>query len=130
MFRITGCSESYLDVESTTNVTTENYYKTIDDADRALIGCYDGWQCTTSNGSLSIYVASQVMSDECFEEPEIPMAKAIRLSTALIYQSLLPMLIYLMAPGMIIMQAFSAAIHCCRSSTRLIGKAMIRFVKG
>ena len=65
-FGITGCSESYLDVESTTNVTTENYYKTIDDADRALIGCYDGWQCTTSNGSLSIYVASQVMSDECF----------------------------------------------------------------
>lgn len=65
-FGITGCSESYLDVESTTNVTTENYYKTIDDADRALIGCYDGWQCTTSNGNLSIYVASQVMSDECF----------------------------------------------------------------
>ncbi|NLZ95740.1 MAG: RagB/SusD family nutrient uptake outer membrane protein, partial [Bacteroidales bacterium] len=61
-----GCAESFLDVESITEPTTDNFYKTIDDAERALIGCYDGWQVTTSNGSLSFYVASELMADECF----------------------------------------------------------------
>ncbi|WP_321334039.1 RagB/SusD family nutrient uptake outer membrane protein [uncultured Bacteroides sp.] len=63
---LAACSESFLDVEPMTSVTTENFYKTTDDAERALIGCYDGWQCTTSNGNLGIYVASEIMSDECF----------------------------------------------------------------
>jgi len=58
--------EGFLDVESKTEVTTENYYKTIDDAERALIAAYDGWQYTSSSGSVAFYVASEVMSDECF----------------------------------------------------------------
>ena len=61
-----GCSESFLDVESITEPTTDNFYRTIDDAERALIGCYDGWQRTSANGNLAFYVASEVMSDQTF----------------------------------------------------------------
>ncbi|MFM2293401.1 MAG: hypothetical protein RIS29_3214 [Bacteroidota bacterium] len=32
----------------------------------ALIGCYDGYQCTTSKGGFSFYVASEILSDNCF----------------------------------------------------------------
>ncbi|MDR1879837.1 MAG: RagB/SusD family nutrient uptake outer membrane protein [Tannerellaceae bacterium] len=64
---LTSCSESFLDTEPLTSVTTENYYKTIDDAERALIACYDGWQSTSSNnGGYAFYLASEVMADECF----------------------------------------------------------------
>lgn len=63
---LSACSESFLDVESKTSSTTGNFYKTESDALRALYGCYDGWQCTTSNGGISFYVASEVMADECF----------------------------------------------------------------
>lgn len=63
---LTACSESFLDVESKTESSTGNFYKTESDAYRALLGCYDGWQCTTSNGGISFYVASEVMADECF----------------------------------------------------------------
>jgi hypothetical protein len=62
-----SCSDGFLDVESKTQSTTGNFYKTESDAYRALIGCYDGWQCTTSDfGSANFYLASEVLSDECF----------------------------------------------------------------
>lgn len=61
---LASCSESYLDTEPITSATTANFYKTENDAYRALIGCYDGWQCSNSNG-IAFYVASEVMSDEC-----------------------------------------------------------------
>jgi starch-binding outer membrane protein, SusD/RagB family len=61
-----SCTESFLDVESKTESNTATFYKTENDAWRALIGCYDGWQCTVSNGGFAFYVASELMSDECF----------------------------------------------------------------
>lgn len=63
---LTACSESFLDVESKTESSTGNFYQTESDAYRALLGCYDGWQCTTSNGGVRFYIASEVMADECF----------------------------------------------------------------
>ncbi|MCL1934434.1 MAG: RagB/SusD family nutrient uptake outer membrane protein [Candidatus Azobacteroides sp.] len=63
---LSACSESFLDTESKTTSTTGNFYKTENDAYRALLGCYDGWQCTTSNQSVSFYLASEMMADECF----------------------------------------------------------------
>ena len=63
---IVSCSESYLDVESKTESNTSNFYKTQNDAYRALIGCYDGWRQTSSNPGFSFYVASEVMGAECF----------------------------------------------------------------
>jgi hypothetical protein len=61
-----SCSESYLDVESKTESNTSNFYKTQNDAYRALIGCYDGWRQTSSNPGFAFYVASEVMGAECF----------------------------------------------------------------
>ena len=49
-----------------TTILDENFYKTEADAEMALIGCYDGYQRTSSNGNLSFYVVSEVLSDDCF----------------------------------------------------------------
>lgn len=61
-----SCSESFLDTESMTSLFDNNFYKTEADAEMALIGCYDGFQRTTSSGGVSFYVASEVLSDNCF----------------------------------------------------------------
>lgn len=61
-----GCSASFLDVEPMTDVLENNFYQTIDDAEMALVGCYDGYQLTSSNGNLSFTVVSEVLSDNCF----------------------------------------------------------------
>lgn len=61
-----SCSESFLDVNPSTSVLDQNFYKTIDDAELALVGCYDGYQRTSSNGNQSFYVTSEVLSDDCF----------------------------------------------------------------
>ncbi|MDF2851489.1 MULTISPECIES: RagB/SusD family nutrient uptake outer membrane protein [Sphingobacterium] len=61
-----SCSSSFLDVEPMTSVLESNFYKTIADADMALVGCYDGYQRTTSNGSQSFYLTAEVAADNCF----------------------------------------------------------------
>src|SRR5688572_4182505 len=63
---LSSCGDAFLDVEPQTAVLENNFYKTIDDAEMALIGCYDGYQRTASNGNLSFYVASEVLSDNTF----------------------------------------------------------------
>lgn len=63
---ITSCSDSFLDVESKTESTTDTFYKTENDAYRALIGCYDGWRQTSSAPQVSFYLGAEVMSGECF----------------------------------------------------------------
>jgi len=63
---MTSCSASFLDVESKKESTSDNFYRTENDAWRALIGCYDGWQCTSSCAQCAFYFASEVMADECF----------------------------------------------------------------
>lgn len=65
-FGLASCADSFLNVESKTKSSTGNYYKTESDAYRALVGCYDGWQCTTSNEGVGFYLASEMMADECF----------------------------------------------------------------
>jgi hypothetical protein len=44
----------------------QNFYKTEADAEMALVGCYDGYQRTSSNGNQSFYITSEVLSDNCF----------------------------------------------------------------
>jgi starch-binding outer membrane protein, SusD/RagB family len=61
-----SCSDNFLDVESKTAILDQNFYKTEADAEMALIGCYDGYQRTTSSGGIPFYLASEMMSDECF----------------------------------------------------------------
>ncbi|HBI58368.1 MAG: RagB/SusD family nutrient uptake outer membrane protein [Duncaniella sp.] len=64
----TSCADSFLDVNSKTESTTGNFYKTEGDAWRALIGCYDGWRQVASGlgGVNNFYIASTIMSDECY----------------------------------------------------------------
>ncbi|RVU03022.1 RagB/SusD family nutrient uptake outer membrane protein [Mucilaginibacter limnophilus] len=61
---LSGCSK-FLDVEPITQVTDQNFYKTPDDAFKALVGCYDGLQQIWANG-MSFPVASEVLSDNTF----------------------------------------------------------------
>ena len=61
-----SCSDSFLDVEPETSLFDENFYSTQADAELALIGCYDGWQRTSSDADVSFYLLSEVMSDQCF----------------------------------------------------------------
>lgn len=61
-----SCSENFLDVDPMTNVLESNFYKNIADAEMALVGCYDGYQRTSSNGNMSFYVTSEVLSDNTF----------------------------------------------------------------
>ena len=63
---LTSCSSSFLDVESKTESNTDTFYKTEQDALRALVGCYAGWKLTNANPGISFYVGSTVMSDECY----------------------------------------------------------------
>ncbi len=61
-----SCTDGYLDTTSKTSLTEDGYYKNIDDAEMALVGCYDGYQRTVSDGGFSFYVTSEVLSDNCF----------------------------------------------------------------
>jgi hypothetical protein len=54
----------FLDTDSKTSLFDENYYKTVEDAEMALVGCYDGWQLTS--GGFPFFTATEVMSDNCF----------------------------------------------------------------
>ena len=64
---LASCGESFLDVSSKTEGYTDSYYTNESAAQRALIGCYDGWQRTVSNGpTFAFHFLSELLSDECF----------------------------------------------------------------
>ena len=62
----TACSDSYLDTTSKSTQTDENYYKTVSDAESALIGCYDGLQQAYCYDGANFLLAAEMMSDNCF----------------------------------------------------------------
>jgi starch-binding outer membrane protein, SusD/RagB family len=61
---LSGCGD-FLDTESLSTSTVENYYKTPAEAYAALVGCYDGVQALWSGG-VSFPVASEIFSDNAF----------------------------------------------------------------
>lgn len=61
-----SCTDDFMDVESEAEVMDNNFYRTINDAEMALVGCYDGYQRTSSNGNMSFYVTSEILSDNTF----------------------------------------------------------------
>ncbi len=63
---LSSCGDDYLDVEPMTEVLDNNFYRTVADAEMALVGCYDGYQRTSSNGNQSFFVTSEVLSDNTF----------------------------------------------------------------
>ncbi|MFT3740223.1 MAG: RagB/SusD family nutrient uptake outer membrane protein [Breznakibacter sp.] len=66
LLALAACSDEFLDTSSKTESNTETFYKTEADAEMALIGCYDGWQGTVSSGGPGFYLASEMLSDQCF----------------------------------------------------------------
>ena len=60
-----ACQDSFLETEPLTEVTDANFYKTPDDAYKALVGCYDGLHLIWGSG-ISFPVASEVLSDNAF----------------------------------------------------------------
>lgn len=64
-FSLTACSKSFLDSEPITTITDVNFYKTTADANKALIGCYDGLQGVWSSG-VALPVLAEIASDNCF----------------------------------------------------------------
>jgi len=61
---LSACSDSFLNVDPKTQLLDANFYKTQADAEMALVGCYDGYQVTSS--AFSPYMVAEVASDECF----------------------------------------------------------------
>ncbi|NMA73964.1 MAG: RagB/SusD family nutrient uptake outer membrane protein [Bacteroidales bacterium] len=61
-----SCTDDFLDVGPKTSLFDQNFYETQDDAEMALIGCYDGWQRTSADTDISFYLLSEIMSDHCF----------------------------------------------------------------
>lgn len=55
-----------LDSESMTAIDNQTYYRTEADAAAALVGCYDGYQQTVVTSSMSFYMVSEMMGDDCF----------------------------------------------------------------
>lgn len=60
-----SCNKSFLDTEDVTTASEQNFYKTPQDAYKALVGCYDGLQRVWTDG-IALPVAAEVMSDNTF----------------------------------------------------------------
>ena len=64
LWLFSSCSKTFLDSEPKSQLLDENFYKTEADANMALVGCYDGYQITSSE--FAIYMVATIASDECF----------------------------------------------------------------
>lgn len=65
LFSIGACKKSFLQTEDVSTVSEQNFYKTPEDAFKALVGAYDGLQKTWADG-IALPVAAEVMSDNTF----------------------------------------------------------------
>lgn len=62
---LSGCSNDFVDKQPITQVSTENLYKTQQDAEAVLVSCYDGLQPDSYYG-FDMLVFGDVRSDNCF----------------------------------------------------------------
>lgn len=65
LFSTAACSKSFLDTEDVTNATEQNFYKTPNDAYKALVGAYDGLQRVWADG-VALPLAAEILSDNAF----------------------------------------------------------------
>lgn len=65
LLSLAACKKSFLDTEDVTTASDQNFYKTPNDAWKALVGVYDGMQRVWSGG-VALPVAAEVMSDDAF----------------------------------------------------------------
>src|SRR5688500_12641092 len=66
LLSLVACKKSFLDTEDVTTATEQNFYKTPDDAWKALVGVYDGMQRAGASGFGLSVVSTEVMSDNAF----------------------------------------------------------------
>ena len=59
---LNGCAEEFLETSPVVQKTDQNYYTTPEEAQEALVGCYDGLQ--NLSGDL-IFLAPEIASDDC-----------------------------------------------------------------
>lgn len=61
----TGCSDSFMDTSSKTEMNSSSYYQTETQAEYALVGCYDRYQFIVSDGAWpGIYLTAEFGSDD------------------------------------------------------------------
>ncbi|THU41207.1 RagB/SusD family nutrient uptake outer membrane protein [Niastella caeni] len=65
LLSLAACKKSFLDTEDVTTATEQNFYKTTDDAWKALVGTYDGLQRVWSGG-FALPLATEIMSDNAY----------------------------------------------------------------
>ncbi len=65
LLSMAACKKSFLDTQDVTTASEENFYKTPNDAWKALVGVYDGLQRSWADG-ISFPVGSEIMSDNAF----------------------------------------------------------------
>ena len=61
MLGVASCS---LDTESMTDLNDQTAYRNQEAVEMALVGCYDGWQATTSNQGVGMYLMAEMASDQ------------------------------------------------------------------
>jgi starch-binding outer membrane protein, SusD/RagB family len=60
-----SCKKDFLDASPVTEGTEQNFYRSKQDAQRAIVGCYDGLQVVW-NGGIGFPILSEVLSDDAF----------------------------------------------------------------
>ena len=65
LLSLTACTKSFLDTQDVKTASEVNFYKTPDDAWKALVGAYDGLQRVWADG-IALPVGAEVMSDNAF----------------------------------------------------------------
>ncbi len=64
LYLTSSCSQDFLDTKPMTSKTDATYYTTADEAEEALVGCYDGIQNNYDGNALP--VCAMTVSDLCF----------------------------------------------------------------
>jgi hypothetical protein len=65
LLSLAACTKSFLDTQDVKTASEVNFYKTPDDAWKALVGAYDGLQRVWSDG-IALPVGAEIMSDNAF----------------------------------------------------------------
>ena len=80
---LASCTAGFLDVESKTESTTDNFYRTESDAWRALIGCYDDGNVQVLVQDVHSILPQKLWLMNVLPAWEIQMPVIIRYSTVL-----------------------------------------------
>lgn len=62
---LTSCDD-FLDTSSKTDLNSETVTGSLDAVEMSLVGCYDGWQATTSSAGVGMYLVAEFASEQAF----------------------------------------------------------------